>query len=332
MNTPKRRVAKPRTHADGPRIKWSEFRPMYDYWGRELKRFYQLDTLSNAVDLYIRTKDRFIIQSIQAHMGPAPITRLHFTLFQEGRYQLIFRLDALNTLKQRASFAFVAAKNHQECSTVAAAEHRNLTLLNERAPAHVVKPFRGGLIYLPDRHKRPDQVREIFAYLTQWLPDYDELGVHKNLQFIVNVKPHHMFSVVESEKLRGIIVEIIASTFDPRLGTCMEMPEIASGDFVVKAGARGRLYLKLIACRRMQNRIRPAKLIDQIMDANWRWGSSKLRLAPDNMETLFEALARAHGPEAAKEWVKQYLTAVRAKKFPDRRPGSLEALEQLVVQ
>ena len=65
MNTPKRRVAKPRTHADGPRIKWSEFRPMYDYWGRELKRFYQLDTLSNAVDLYIRTKDRFIIQSIQ---------------------------------------------------------------------------------------------------------------------------------------------------------------------------------------------------------------------------------------------------------------------------
>jgi hypothetical protein len=317
---------------DGPRVSWGKFRPMYDYWGNEIKRFYQLETLAGATELYMRSWDRFIVPSVRDVLGGAPLTRLHFELFQEGRFQLIFRLEAVNANRRRATFAFVVAKNHEECSTVAHAEHRHLTTLHERAPGLVVRPYRGGAIFLPDRHRRADVRREVYAYLTQWLDGYDELGIHKNLQFIVNVKPHHLFSAEETERLKVMMIEVIARTYDAADRTCMAMPEIASGDFVVRRGARGALSIRLIACRRIQTRMSPAKLIDQILDAGWDWGGAKLRLMPADPANFLAALTHARGPAEAAAWIRDYARAVRARRIPARRPGFLEALEELMVQ
>lgn len=321
-----------RPAGEGPRVGWGKFRPMYDYWGNEIKRFYKLETLAGATELYMRSWDRFILPSVKDVLGHAPVTRLHFELFQEGRFQLIFRLEAVNANRRRATFAFVVAKNHEECSKIAHAEHRHLALLHERAPGLVVRPFRGGAIFLPDRHRRPDVRREVYAYLTQWLEGYDELGIHKNLQFIVNVKPHHLFSAGETDRLKGMMVEIIARTYDPADRTCMAMPEIASGDFVVRRAARGQLFLRLIACRRIQTRMGPAKIIDQMLDAGWDWGGAKLRLMPTDPAVFFEALVRARGAEEAAAWCRDYARAVQARRMPARRPGFLEALEDLMVQ
>lgn len=321
-----------RSQKSGLRIGWSGFRVMYDYWGNEIPRFYQLDTLASAVEYHFATRDQFIMPTITEGIGTAPLSNLKLHLFQEGRFQLIFKLSASNTDGRKGAWAFVAAKNHLECSDVARAEHRMLHILHERAPEDIVRPFHSGVLYLPDRHGRKEHGREVFAYMTQWLEGYEELGIHKNLQLMVNVAPHHLFTVAQTEFLKGEMVRIVARTYNAQDQTCMALPEIASGDFVVRVGTRGKLSIRLIACRSMQQRTKPARLIDQMLDAGWDWGGRKYRFIPEEPETFLNALIAARGEQEARAWIIAYVDAVKARRYPRRRPAFLEGLAALVAK
>ena len=299
---------------------------MLDFWGQEIKRFYQLETLANATEWLLRTSDRFILPSIQEILGPSPVKALSFELFQEGKFQLIFRLRASNAKRKQGSFAFVVAKKHDDISVIAQREHQNLRLLHERAPSSVVQPYRGGTIFLPDRHKRADHGREVYAYLTHWLEGYYELGVTRELQFFVNVAKPHTFSIAQTEALKASMVEIIARTYKPAKRNGMDMPQIASGDFVVNGSGRGVPRLKLIACRHMLEHVTPAKLIDRILGAAWDWGSREFRIAPEDPTLLFEALSRARGEEEARAWMAQYCAAVAAGRLREQEGFPLEEL------
>ncbi len=305
---------------------------MYDFWGHELKRYYQLETLANATQKLLHEKDRFILPSIQSVMGPTEITALAFELFQEGRYQLIFRLNAMNARKKRASFGFVAAKNAEEASAVARNEHRILRDLHLRAPQSIVQPFKGGAIYLPDRYRRPSHGREIYAYLTQWLHGYDELGINKNLQCIANIPRTHTFTLAETETIKGHIVEILFRTYDPKSRTAMALPEIASGDFVINWSKKEALKLKLIACRSMAAKTDPARILEQLLRTSWDWNGRRFYLFPAEPETLFTTMIQTLGPDQAKHAVKHCLESVRKKDRPSYLNEYLEALGQLMVK
>ena len=321
------------TTSPGPRFQWSGFRPLFDYWGREIKRFYQLETLSSATEWMLRkNKDRFLIRSIQDVLGPAPVVSLSFELFQEGKYQLIFRLRAANAKRKEASFAFVVAKAHGDYSETASKEHGNLCALHERMPLFVVKPFRGGLIFLPDRRQRADHGREVYAYLTQWLGGFHELGVARNLQFFINTPKPHLFSAAQTEALKARMAEIIVRSYDPGKQTCMDMPQIASGDFVVTKPAQGTPKLKLIACRRMLQHVSPAKLIHRIAEAHWDWGGLEVRLAPADPDAFFASLANARGAEEARAWFTQYIAAVRRGTYPPQETLPIDEIEALTVR
>lgn len=305
---------------------------MYDFWGHELKRFYQLETLASATGKLLQDNDRFILPSIQSVMGPAEITALSFELFQEGRYQLIFRLNAMNARKKRASFSFVASKNAEEASAVARNEHRNLRDLHLRAPQAIVQPFKGGAIYLPDRYKRPGHGREIYAYLTQWLHGYDELGINKNLQCIANIPRTHTFTLAETETIKGRIVEILFRTYDPKTRTAMALPEIASGDFVINWSKKEALKIKLIACRSIISKTDPARILEQVLRASWDWNGKRFYLFPAEPETLYLAIIQALGPDQANHAVNRCLEFTKKKSGPSYLNEYLEALGQLVVK
>src|SRR5690606_35872386 len=104
------------------------------------------------------------------------------------------------------------------------------------------------------------QPRFIYVYLTQWLQGYHELGVQRDLQFYVNVERPLAFTIAQTEILKRRMVEIIARTYSDETHDCMEMPQIASGDFVVTKPSRGEPRVKLIACRRLLRNMTPAKL------------------------------------------------------------------------
>lgn len=316
----------------GPRTRWSGFRPMYDYWGNELKRFYQLETLGSAVDYQLTTgKDRYLQGSVQDALGPSRVTLLHFELFQEGRFQFIFRMTAATQKKQEKKFALVAAKNHQECTLIAKNEYKILQGLNARDPEHIVHPYRAGKVYLPDRHGRRELGREIFVYLTEWLTGFEELGIDRTLQLIINTKQRHVFTVQETERLKGIMVEIVAKSYDPVQHTCMDMPEVASGDFVVRKRGRGHLELRVIAARRLLTRVSPARVIDKILTAAWPWGPGTFALAPAAPEVFYDGMVRALGPEEALQWAQQYAAAVSSGKLKNRRPDYLAFFRKQVV-
>jgi len=311
------------------RIRWDGLRPMFDFWGNEIKRFYQLETLAGAAEWMLETgRDRFLIVSIQQVLGPAPVTSLVFELFQEGKYQLIFRLRAINARRKDGTFALVVAKHAEEYSRVAQAELGNLHTLYKRAPMAVVKPFRGGHIYLPDRHRRAGHGREIYAYMTQWLGGYHELGVNRDLQFFINTQRPHTFTISQTELLKAQMVEIIARTYDPAARDCMDMPQVASGDFVVTA-SHGTPRLKLIACRRMIKNVTPAKLIHRIVSAKWDWGGETFRILPVEPDALFEALGRAAGADVARVWLREYANGVRGGRFPEEEVLPLDIIRIL---
>ncbi len=326
----------------GLRTQWSGFRPMYDFWGNELKRFYQLETLAGATDRLLREKDRFILPSIQSVMGPSDLHSLSFELFQEGRFQFIFRIQAVNTRRKRASFGFVVAKNAQEASAVAKNEHRILRELHPRAPLAVVQPFRGGAIYLPDRYHRASHGREIYAYVTQWLHGYDELGINKNLQCIANIQKVHTFTLQETEMIKGHIAETFFRTFDPKTRTAMALPEIASGDFVInwsskkgtprQAAPKEPFTLKLIACRRMLAKTSPARMLELLLRTSWEWNGRRFCLAPHDPETLHPAMVKALGSAPAGHAVVQCLENAPRNNLPPHLIEYLEALRQLMVK
>jgi len=341
MRTPKKTVLrKPRANSRArktsttrsmPRVQWNGFRPLFDFWGNEIKRFYKLDTLAGATEWVLRKKkDRFLIRSIQDVLGPTPVVSLSFELFQEGKYQLIFRLRAANVKRKQASFAFVVAKAHGNYSEMALKEHENLRVLNERIPSLVVKPFRGGYIFLPDRHQRSAHGREIYVYLTQWLGGFHELGVARNLQFFINIKDPHLFSLKQTEAMKARMAGIIARSYDAVQKNCMDIPQIASGDFVVTKSTKETPKLKLIACRRMLQHVNPAKLIHRIAEAHWEWGGREFRLAPADPGALFASLAEARGNEEARAWFSQYIAAVRRGTFPPQETLPIEDLEALI--
>jgi len=323
--TPRRR---PEAASKGPRVRWKGFRPLYDFWGHEIKRFYKLETLASAVEWSLQTRDRFILPSVQDLLGPGAVTTLSFELFQEGKFQLIFRLKAGNARRKEGFLAFVVAKRTGDFSVVAAAEHRNLEMLNARARGHVVRPFRGGNLFLPDRHRRAEHGREVYAYLTQWLNGYHELGVAENLHFIMNIVPRHTFSLAQTDALKGNMIEIIARSYDPRKGECMEMPQIASGDFVVTPPGKSGPRLKLIACRRFLKHVTPAKLIHKLASASWPWGDRTLYLMPEDPDIFFESILAAAGEESARAWLTQYADAVSAHRMPEPETLPVELVSE----
>jgi len=324
---PKPRSRQPGRGA-GIRTRWTELRPFFDYWGAEIPRYYKLETLSSAVDYALQTKkDQFILPSIQRVLGPSPVVSLTFELFQEGRYQLIFRVKALNARRKQGSFALVAAKKAEDYK-LAAKELANLRVLYGRAPDFIVRPFQGGKVYLPDRYGRTEHGREIFAYVTQWLSSYHELGVNENLQFIVNIKARHTFTIAQTEDLKAKMVEIVARTYSPAKRNCADIPEIASGDFVVTMPPKPRL--KLIACRRMLRNMNPVKLLDRVAAAAWPWGESEFFLAPQDPAMLYGAIARAWGSEETRKAFEQYAAALDAGKFQERLGLPRNTLEELI--
>lgn len=316
------RAASPRKGARalvGPRIQWKNLGPRQDYWGQELKRYFNLDTLTNACEYHLKHHDRFIAPSIRRALGPSPITSMHFELFQEGRHQLIFKLGVANRNRKRQSFAFVVAKNSQEHSAVAQNEHRCLEVLHARVPQCVVRPYLGGTIYLPERHERGGERRLVYAYLTQWLGGFDELGIQRNREFFINTRSRRVLTKADREAIKRRIIEIIVRTYDPKERDCMEMPQLASGDFVISRPKQGPPQLRLIACRRMLRRMTPSKLLNTIATARWRVGNGDFHLLPEDPAELRQALTNALGKSEALRWLENYSEALRRKRFAGTR-------------
>jgi hypothetical protein len=312
------------------KIDWSGFRTFKDVRGKEYKRFYKLDTLAQGTERLLQTRNRFIIPAIQSVLGRDSITALSFELMRESAYQLVFRIRAMNSHKQRANFAFVVAKNREECSKWLEMEYGNLTLLHERMPRYIPKPLAQGIVYLPDRYRRDSQGREIQAYITEWTPALELWGIHRNGQIMLLGEKRHTLTKKETEYLRGQLVELMARSYDVVKRESMSFPDLKSGEILVKRSSRGALSLKVAGCRRLMFRVTPAKLIDRLLGAILQGGDTQLSLAPADPHDFYDALVAAQGEEQVQLWLRQYLKSMASGRNPVCSEPYLAALEELV--
>jgi hypothetical protein len=313
-------------------IKFKNLVPMYDFWGTEYKRHYNLETLTSALENQLRTNDRFFAASIKSQLGPAPLKTMSIELCQEGKYQLIFRVKAQNINRKQGTFGLVVAKNNKEYSSLAKKEHALLRILHERVPKCIVEPLKGGLVFMPDRHRRKEHDREIYAYCTTWLNGFHELSIQKNLNLFINVDPKEQFNKKQTEALKRRMVEIVVRTYDPNRRNCMAIPHVGSGDFVVsKPTKTTNPQLKVIACRDMENRISPAQLLRRIIEAEWPWGKSTYQLIPEDPREFIQALTNALGKEDAMDWLSQYRKSVVNKRLPEDERFSLYMMDELNI-
>ena len=302
-----------------------------DFQGNKLKRHYKLETLTNALEKQIRTNDRFILSSIQDVMGKTNIKTIEFDLIAENRYKMTFHCRVVNVNRSRGSFALVVAKNNQEYSELVRKEFSMLRLLHERLPKWCVEPLKGGLVFLPDRHRRKEFERDLNAYMTHWPKGFNDLAVQKNNCLRVNTSRAEHFTHIQTQALKRRMVEIILRTYDPVRRNGMAIPQMLSSDFFVTTPGKTTAQLKIMGCREMQNRVSPMKLIHRVLDAEWEWHKRPYALAPDDPREIIQAFVNAVGKATAMEWFSDYKKAVKAKRLPELENFDLETMEELNI-
>ncbi len=291
-----------------PDIRWTGLHEFADGGGEAFQRYYKLETLGSAIEyMFKQGNDRFILPAVQQKLGPATVSSLQFSLIQENRHRLVFRLRAGNTRKKLATFAMVAAKKNLNDSTLIADEHAILRTLFTRCSKHIIQPFRGGTVYLPDRYRRADKGREIYLYLTQWLTGYQPLGVNNNAQCIVNAEAKHTFSNIHTENIKAKIIEIILCTYDEKKQNLMALPDIIGGDFYVKHVPKGMPLVKLSASRKLFEQAKPGQILSSLLNASWVCGEQHFQLAPESPELFWTSVQKALGKEMAPVWIRELI-------------------------
>ena len=317
--------------ASGPRVRWRGLTSPQDARGRDAKRFYKPETLAAATELLLERRNQFLLPSVQAVLGPLPVSTLDLELCIETETRLVFRLRAANVKRRRASFALIAAK-HPDFGKALAAEHATLKRMHGRAPKLLLKPYGGGAVHLPDRHRRASHGRDVFVYLAQWPSGFNELGVGPKGCFFVGGTPIQPLTAAQTEDLKARMIALVVSTFDRGRRDCIGLPDVTQGDLLATRPQRGALRLKLLACRGVIKRATPAKLIHGMLDASFTHRGMAVSFAPEDAARVFEGLSQAVGADGACEWLGLYRKAVASGALREQAVLSLDTLAAMGIE
>ncbi len=312
-------------------ISWSGLSDPKDFSKSKVSRFYKMETLTNALERQIRQQDRFLLASITHVLGASPPTKLKFDLESESEYVFNFKVGVTNANRKRGVLRMAVAKNDREHSNHTLRDCEVLRLLHNCAPGKTIQVYKDGFIYLPDRYRRKEMGREVHAYVTEWLPEYFDLGVARTGQLCSMDAPHKSFSQKETNFIRRAVIELIALTYDPIDRTHVRILPLLEGGLAVHRVKDGNPKIKLVAAERFSRRVTPQKLIHGVLTAHWEARGARFSLVcPDPMEFV-QALQRAVGKPTAEEWLMAYRRSVKQKRLPELPGLSLDFLDSLLT-
>jgi hypothetical protein len=312
-------------------IKFNNLDPRLDEHGKEIKRHFKLETLTNAISKQIRTNDKFVLSSIRTAFGNVPIKNLDFELVAESRYRFTFRVKVQTANRKQATYGLVVAKNHSEYSELVRKEHVLMKVLHERLPKCVIEPLKGGTVFLPDRHRRTEFDRDVYAYMTSWNGGFHAMEVQRNNNLAVNTGRLSRMTPTQTQALKRRMVEIILRTYDASRRNAMSIPLNPVSDFLASKPSTGNPQLLLVGCTDLQNRVSPSKMIHRIVSAEWTINKKVYCLMPNDVSEFMQALTNALGKADAVDWLSQYKKAVKAERLPELPRLDLFTLEQLNI-
>lgn len=309
--------------------KWHNLVELTDHRGKAWRRFYKLETLASAVEKMVHEGERFIVPAAEQVLGPGKLKQIAFTLAGEDTMRLVFHVKVANSNRKRGILMLVVAKNAEEATRRVNLEYKHLHILSERIPGAMAAPVRQGLIFMPDRHRRKDQHRELGAYLTLLPKDCEPMGIHRNGQFMSLGAAHHTFTKRETESLRRQMVSIILAAYHPIKRDGIDTHQLDPSTFQVQRSGKGGPTLKLFNCVHMQTRLTPAKVLGFLLTDTWKCTGQECPYAPADPEDFYEAAVEALGQETADDWLGQYVRLAKSGKVKAAEPEYLDALREL---
>jgi len=278
-----------------PLIEVEKIGPMHDFWGRPLKRYVSSPALRRGIQSHLMRSPGALLESLGRLKGKRPglasIQSLKVRLFQEGDYQYVFKVLARMGDRSKADLGMIVAKREGALSSLTQLEFENLLYLYGRDSRHVVRPLIGDRMSLGGERGQPP--KKLFCYFTLWLSQFHELGVHRDMNFYINEIPFHYFNRPESDRIKGHILEVLFSCYDPGGRRAIEPPKVGAGDFVITRPQKNEpLRLRLIACRKILNRVTLDRCIRLYLGYRGEWAGNVFHFVPRDMGILQEAIIK----------------------------------------
>ena len=289
---------------------------MKDYWGDPIRWHFTPDALRHSLEGLVNSADDILVAPVEELFGPgawSSIRRMEFDHFQEGEFQIIFRVTAETGSKEQGVFCLVVAKSPGARSRVAEKEFRALRRVAARVPGVTVRPITSGYVGL--REKQRDV--SIFCYTTHWLDGYHELGVDDKMNFFINEKPFHHYSPAQTDQIKATILALCLAVYDRERGEAMGIPLIGAGDCVVTRPKRNRPTDVMFICVRGMEKVRNLEACLRLyIDYEGEWGGKVFRLRPADKGLLEDTVTRVcceehqMSPEAVRSLLSRVLDSV----------------------
>lgn len=290
------------------RVKWSSSLLYTGPYPVPVKRFFQLETLTHAIEKCLYEKDRFLWAGLKSLFNNLPINSLQCDLIYEDSLRLIYALALASQSRKQAQARLVIAKNHEECSAILEKECAALTQLAARCPDTVAPVIARGVIFLPDRHMRREVNREVFAYICTVPTSFAPLYVASSTQFAPHGPKPFRYSIKDTEILKASMIGVIAGCYDEKSGTGIFPADLTPECFAAPHPLpQGNVAARLLQCPRVGKRMSPARMIHNLLFATLVSGKNRIPLAPIRPELFFDALTSAVDREKAIEWCNAFM-------------------------
>jgi hypothetical protein len=297
--------------------------PKNDAVDESHRRYYKLETFSNAVEKRIRERDRFVHRGLVKLLSGQIPASVSFQFDRESQSDITFRISTVSRSQKRATAFLVAAKSAEEHSAQLGHRVNALEFAYTRAPRSCAKLIVSGSVYLPDRHHRKDQGREIAAYIVSMPPGAHPLRVGRGGRLCAAEPELRLLSVKEDRAIRNRLLELAAKLYDSKQQTTLRLPTLGKNEIYVRRDS-GKLVV--VAPEGLRTRLTVPRLIHELVTWELEGPGGPSRVRPNELGDFVGALNNAVGKEVAADWLRRYRKSVMAGKLPSIPPLEPEAL------
>ncbi len=313
----------------GIRFDWDFNHPPYHPSAPPARHFFQGESLARSLELAIARADSLLFPASTRGVAPSNVQAVSGAIVAENNYSIEIHLEFRGIERKSHRLRLVVARNDQELALMVKAEGRNLTAVAPRLPKQLAPPLAGGLLFLPDRHRRTGQNRRIPAYATRPIPESLYCGIGGPEQFIAYSASPRLLSRDVTDKIKGRILEICMRSFDPRARTAMPPPDLQRGTLRLSARAGAAGEFVITGCPFLWDHMDHVGLIHRLTGFDWKEGDRGMPLLPADHGLLREAMIIALGKPTSREWLKEYAAALEQGRYKPHHRFSLDALASL---
>ena len=196
------------------RVRCKESKTTMDLTGGTGKRFFQLDTLQNAIQGHLSRGESWLTNPLRECLrGSVPVT-MALDLRWENSYAMTFEATPASTTGKSGKLMLVVAKNHQEHGERLRGEIEALRELAPRCADAIAPVIAEGTFYFPPKIQTQGKGRQVLACLRTWPGPCMMTEFRPEGQYVLVNESRRLLSRAESESYGASIARLFLRSFD----------------------------------------------------------------------------------------------------------------------